>query len=75
MNKNTWEVVEDCNDENNNATCWSKEINHKKYGKFVWITDNGNGYNVEVISNDETIVLKECKSLASAKRWVTSNLI
>lgn len=74
MSKNTWEVVIDCNDEDDNPTCWSKEINHKKYGKFVWITDNGNGYNVEVI-RDETIVLKECKSLASAKKWVTSNLI
>ena len=32
-------------------------------------------YNIEVIPSGDVKVLAECKSLASAKRWVTMNLL
>lgn len=71
--KNNWEIVHDCDDENENPTCWAKEINHKKYGKFVWITKGLDGFDVEV-NRSEFETLVRCKSLSSAKIWVTINL-
>lgn len=70
-----WKVVEECNDDNNNPTVWTKTINHEKYGKYCWITFDGKNYLVEVSSSDEFITLAKCKSLKSAKRWVSMNLL
>ena len=74
----TWEVVYDSDTESGKATCWALEINDEKYGKYVWITgvlDDDEEtivqYNVEVIPYNDVITLHECKSLASAKRWVS----
>lgn len=70
-----WKVVEECNDDNNNPTVWTKTINHEKYGKYVWISINCSGeYSVEIDRGSGIETLKECKSLTSAKRWVTMNL-
>lgn len=69
-----WTIVEEMNDENNNPTCWAKEINSKRYGKYVWITDKGGGYDVEIDTACGILPLKTCKSLSSAKRWVTINI-
>lgn len=68
-----WNIIHEMDDEETGkATCWSSEINHEKYGKYVWITlDNTNKYNVEISSDDDFKVLKSCKSLTSAKRWVS----
>lgn len=79
MAKLKWKIVHECDDEDGNPTQWSTEINHPKYGKFCWINDMGNGiatgyFNVEV-KRDGFIELARCKSLASAKRWVTMNLV
>lgn len=71
---NIWTVVEECNDDNNNPTCWACEINSKRYGKYVWISDKGGGYDVEVCTNNNFYTLKTCKTLSSAKRWVTMNV-
>lgn len=71
---NIWTVIEECNDENDDPTCWVKEINSTRYGKYVWITDRGGGYNVEVCSANKIYPIKQCKSLVSAKRWVTINI-
>lgn len=73
--KNIWEIVHDCDDEETGKpTSWAKEINHPKYGKFVWITENENClYDVEV-NRVEFITLVTCKTLTSAKRWVSKNL-
>lgn len=72
--KNIWNIVHDCDGENGEPTCWAKEINHPKYGKFVWITENENClYDVEV-NRVEFITLVTCKTLTSAKRWVSKNL-
>lgn len=72
--KRRWNIVEECNDDNGNPTVWSKEFNHVKYGRYCWITFNGTTYNVEVELHGDFTTLKECKTLASAKSWVTRNL-
>ena len=74
MIKNQWKIVHECDDDNGNPTQWSLEINHHKYGKYCWITDMENYFSVEV-DYSGFIELKQCKSLTSAKRWVTMNLL
>lgn len=70
-----WEILIDCNDEDGAPTCWVKEINHCYYGKFAWITKNHDGkFDVEINKCGDYHVLKTCKSLSNAQRWVTKNL-
>lgn len=69
-----WNVIHECDDETGNPTQWCAEINHPKYGKYCWISDIGSGFNVEV-NYDGFIELVQCKSLVSAKRWVSMNLL
>lgn len=74
--KNKWEVILECNGEDENPTCWALEINHDRYGKYVWISKyDDRDYIVEVIPYSETRELVHCKSLVSAKRWISMNLI
>ena len=74
--KNKWEIVYEGDDEEGNPTCWALEINHSLYGKYVWINKyDDRDYVVEVIPRKETNELIHCKSLASAKRWVSMNLV
>ena len=72
--KKEWQVIHECNDDNGRPTCWSLEISHNKYGKYVWITSSDNGYDVE-IDYDGFKILTTCKNLRSAKRWVTMNIL
>ena len=74
MSKLDWKIVHECDDEDGNPTQWSTEINHSKYGKYCWINDMGDHFNIEVDCGGFT-ELKTCKSLPSAKRWVAMNLI
>lgn len=69
-----WEVVHECDDENGNPTQWASEINHPRYGKYCWISDTGECFIVEVYDG-EFEELARCKSLASAKRWVSTQLM
>lgn len=72
--ENTWNVIHEMDGENGEPTSWVKEVNHPKYGRFVWITENGNGlYDVEVDRNG-FISLVTCKTVVSAKRWVSMNI-
>lgn len=74
--KNKWNIVYEADDENGNPAMWSCEINHEKYGRFCWIIDNGDHFSVEVKrEGSELSVLAKCKSLVSAKRWATMNLL
>ena len=50
-------------------------MNHEKYGKYCWITFDGKKYLVEVSTSGYFVVLTKCKSLRSAKRWVSMNLL
>ena len=75
MKSNRWQIINECNDENGNPTQWVKEINHKKYGKYCWINMvHDNKFYVEVEFGVGFSILTECKSLTSAKRWVSINL-
>lgn len=70
-----WKVVEECNDNDNNPTVWANTINSERYGKYCWITFDGKNYLVEVSSAGDFITLVKCRSLSSAKRWVTRYLL
>lgn len=71
-----WEPLEDANDDDGTHTCWSALINHYKYGRWAYIEGYGeNGNEYEIFTEhypDHPIMV--CKSLASAKRWVTQNI-
>lgn len=80
--KNEWAVVPEGDTDSGKHTCWALEINHERYGKYVWITgvlDHDEEtiirYDVEVIPYSDVKTLAECKTLTSAKRWVTQFLI
>ena len=78
--KDKWNVLEECNDDDGNPTCWAIKINNKKYGKFIWITETVSKndtveYAIEADINGEFRTLITCKSLTSAKRWVTMNIL
>ena len=71
--KDKWKVI-DCATDGKTPTCWAKPINHPVYGKYVWISLNGDKekpYHVEVDAGDDCKILCKCKSLASAKKWVS----
>lgn len=76
--KDVWQIVHDCDEDDGEPISWAKEINHQEYGKYIWITRRDDTeYAVEVIpapGQMETDVLMVCKSLKSAKRWVTMNV-
>lgn len=73
--KLTWSIVHESDDENGNPTMWVAKINHPKFGPYCWISDMSHDsvseFHVETLQE----TLKQCKSLASAKRWVAQNLI
>lgn len=75
MSKLNWNIVHECDDEDGNPTQWVSEIKHPQYGKYCWISNAGEYFSVEV--NRGGLKFKElakCKSLASAKRWVSTQL-
>ena len=74
MSKLTWNIVHECDDEEGNPVQRATEINHPKYGKYCWINDMGDYFGVEVDYGGFTELFK-CKSLISAKRWVTTHLM
>lgn len=73
MKNNKWEIIHDADNEDGTPTCWVKEIYHSRYGRFVWISKTKEGFAVEVKRDDEFSVLVNCKTLTSAKRWVSTN--
>lgn len=82
MKKKEYVAVHDCDTDEGLVTCWSLEINHPQYGKYVWITamldyDEKTilHYNVEVYFVDNIHTLVSCKTMTSAKRWISRNLL
>lgn len=61
-----WNIVEDCNDDNGKPTCWACKINSLIYGKYLWITKNSNGYDIEYNINDEFITIATTLYLCDA---------
>ena len=74
MAKLQWSIVHECDEENGNPTQWAAEINHEQYGKYCWINDMGDYFGIEVDCGDFTELMR-CKTLVSAKRWVTTRLM
>lgn len=68
--KYKWNVILECNDEDDNPTCWAAEINSDRHGRFVWITDVGDEFEINTSNGGFEYPKMVCKSLASAKRWV-----
>lgn len=67
-----WKPIYECDDDDGNPTVWATEVNHHKYGKFIWITKvDDNEFEITTSNYDEPI--KVCKTLTSAKRWVAMN--
>ena len=66
-----WNIVHECDLEDGTPTEWSLKVSD---GKFYWIDEMSDG-NFDVIDHDAHTVLMSCKTLASAKRWVTMNLL
>ena len=70
-----WNIIHECDDDNGNPTCWSIEISNKDYGQFAWINEMSDGvFNIEAEIHGETSILTKCKTLVSAKRWVSTHL-
>lgn len=68
---NKWRVVHECDLDDGTPTEWALKVSE---GKFYWI-DSLADETFDVIDCDAHTVLKNCKSLLSAKRWVTKNLL
>lgn len=69
--KKKWEIVHDCDEEDGTHTCWVLKVSE---GVFYWINENSNG-TFDITGHDADTILMNCKSLTSAKRWVTMNLL
>lgn len=69
--KNVWVIVHDCDLDDGTPTEWALKIAENV---FYWIDAMANS-TFDVIDKDGHTVLKNCQSLASAKRWVTINLL
>lgn len=69
--KKEWNIVHDCDAEDGTPTEWSLQVAE---GKFYWIDEVADG-TFDVINHDAHTVLNNCKTLASAKRWVSINLL
>ena len=74
MSELDWMVIHECEDEEK-PTQWAAEIYHPEYGKWCWISNTGDHFIVEVKNCGGFLELAKCKSLTSAKRWVTINLM
>lgn len=71
MTKQEWQIIHECDLDDGTPTEWALKVADKKY---YWISlMNDDTFNI--IDNDAKTVLKNCKSLTSAKRWVTMNLL
>lgn len=70
---NPWNPVIECDDDDDNPSVWAIQIDDYKYGKYCWITDTGEGFEITSSYRQETPI-KVCNSLASAKRWVAMNI-
>ena len=73
--ESSWNGVHVCDAEEGTPTCWAKKIDHPIYGQFIWISRySDDKLAVEAIPVNDIKVLATCKSLPSAKRWVTANI-
>ena len=69
MSRN-WEIVPEMNLDDGTPTKWSLKVVD---GIFYWIDERSDGTFDVIAPNGHTVVMN-CKSLASAKRWVRIHL-
>lgn len=68
---NRWGIVHECDAADGSPTEWSIMVSD---GVFYWIDLLADG-TYDVIDQDCHTVLKNCKSLPSAKQWVKNHLL
>lgn len=68
-----WNIVHDCDDDNGDPTEWACKLTVD--GQFVWIDKIGESAYGVTNKADGDDYLHITKSLKSAKRWVSTNLI
>ena len=70
-----WNIVHEMDNPDGSPTCWATEVNHPSYGKYIWVTESENGYDVEFDAGEAGFrTLKPFKTVIGAKRWVTKNV-
>ena len=69
--KRKWEIIHECDLEDGTPTEWALKAGEKK---FYWI-DQLSDNTFDVIDSDAHTILTNCRTLRSAKRWVTMNLL
>lgn len=79
-----WIIIHESDTDSGKPTCWALEVNKPIYGKYIWISgyldydeETILEYRVEFYSNafKDMVTLKVCKSLSSAKRWVSMHIL
>ena len=79
-----WEIIHEGDTDSGKPTSWVLEVDGPTYGKYIWISGDLDcdeetilEYRVEFYSRakNDMINLKTCKSLASAKRWVSMHIL
>lgn len=68
---NKWNIVHDFDLDDGTPTEWTLKIAENTFYRI----DATAYFTFDVIDKDGYTVLKSCQSLASAKRWVTINLL
>lgn len=66
-----WEIVYDCDLDDGTHTEWVLQV---AKGVYYWIDSLADG-TYDVIGFDGHSVLKNCKSMTSAKRWVSMYIL
>ena len=67
MEKEKWEVIEECSDEDGTPASWALKIRERE---FIFISANNDMYDVEIMNlYKESVALKSFKSLRGAKRF------
>lgn len=70
--KTTWNIVHDADDEGGNPALWSLALGNER---FLWIETAANGTFQIIDTNAERILKPNFKTLASAKRYVTTHIL
>lgn len=72
---NKWEIVHDADLDDGTPTMWVITVKpENRVLRNYWICLLADE-TYDVIGSDGQSVLKNCKTMASAKRWVTMNLL
>lgn len=75
MSRYTWNIVHDCDADDGAPTCWATKL---ETGDFAWISQMADdSFDIEMaceLRPGTFTTVMTCRSLASAKSWVSRNL-